>query len=115
MSTRSGEYVTLRQLRRRKSATMPAASSTCCASRIRHLDFDLDLAKSQTNENPVYYVQYAHARICSVLAQWDGDPAELAETDLSPLTIRANWRCANKLAEFRERHRERGARTAHRT
>ena len=39
----------------------------------QHLDFDLDLAKSQSNDNPVYYVQYAHARICSVLDQWDGD------------------------------------------
>lgn len=36
----------------------------------QHLDFDLDLAKSQSNDNPVYYVQYAHARICSVLGQW---------------------------------------------
>ena len=35
----------------------------------QHMDFDLDLAKSQTNENPVYYVQYAHARVCSVLRQ----------------------------------------------
>ena len=46
----------------------------------QHLDFDLDLARSQSNENPVYYVQYAHARVCSVLEQWDGEPAELAET-----------------------------------
>jgi hypothetical protein len=39
----------------------------------------------KNNDNPVYYVQYAHARICSVLAAWGGDASELGETDLSPL------------------------------
>jgi arginyl-tRNA synthetase len=39
------------------------------------MDFDLDLAKSKTNENPVFYIQYAHARICSVLAKADGNQA----------------------------------------
>jgi len=51
----------------------------------QHLDFDLDLAKSQSNENPVYYVQYAHARVCSVLEQWGGDPAELTGADVAAL------------------------------
>jgi arginyl-tRNA synthetase len=48
--------------------------------------FDIDLALAKNNENPVYYVQYAHARICSVLAAWGGDETELKFADLSPLT-----------------------------
>ncbi|MCG2585474.1 arginine--tRNA ligase [Massilia sp. TS11] len=48
--------------------------------------FDVDVALKTNDENPVYYVQYAHARICSVLAQWGGDEASLATADLSPLT-----------------------------
>jgi arginyl-tRNA synthetase len=47
--------------------------------------FDIDLALAQSNDNPVYYVQYAHARICSVLAAWGGDVASLAAVDLAPL------------------------------
>ena len=47
--------------------------------------FDIDLALAQNNDNPVYYVQYAHARICSVLAAWGGDAAVLAQAELSPL------------------------------
>lgn len=68
MSKRSGQYITLRDLMQEvgKDAArfffvMRAADS--------HLDFDLDLAKSQSSDNPVYYVQYAHARICSILRQ----------------------------------------------
>jgi arginyl-tRNA synthetase len=47
--------------------------------------FDVDLAVQKNNDNPVYYVQYAHARICSVLASWGGDVASLATVDLSAL------------------------------
>jgi arginyl-tRNA synthetase len=68
MSTRSGEFVTLRTLRQevgRDAARFFYVMRTCDA----HLDFDLDLAKSQSIDNPVYYVQYAHARICSVFHQ----------------------------------------------
>ncbi|WP_089728944.1 arginine--tRNA ligase [Candidatus Thiosymbion oneisti] len=68
MSTRSGEFVTLRQLR--KEVGRDAARFFYIMRRCeQHLDFDLDLAKSQSADNPVYYVQYAHARICSVLRQ----------------------------------------------
>jgi len=49
------------------------------------LDFDMTLATSESNDNPVYYVQYAHARICSVLNQWGGRESELAAADLAPL------------------------------
>lgn len=68
MSTRSGEFVTLRQLR--KDVGRDAARFFYVMRRCeQHLDFDLDLAKSESSDNPVYYVQYAHARVCSVLRQ----------------------------------------------
>ncbi|MFL9924181.1 arginine--tRNA ligase [Herbaspirillum lusitanum] len=63
--------------------------------------FDVDLALARSDENPVYYVQYAHARICSVLNQWGGDEAELlAVTDLSPLTAPREASLLAKLAEY---------------
>ncbi len=72
----------------------------------QHLDFDLDLAKSQTNENPVYYIQYAHARVCSVINQWldthAGDPATLAEANLALLVNPRELAIANKLVEFKD-------------
>ena len=70
MSTRSGEFVTLRQLR--KEVGSDAARFFYVMRKCeQHLDFDLDLAKSKSNENPMYYIQYAHARVCSVLRQLD--------------------------------------------
>jgi arginyl-tRNA synthetase len=66
MSTRSGQFITLRELREEVS-TDAARFFYVMRSHDQHLDFDLDLAKSRSNENPVYYIQYAHARICSVL------------------------------------------------
>lgn len=65
MSTRSGEFVTLRQLRE-EVGNDAARFFYVMRSHEQHLDFDLDLAKSHSNENPVYYIQYAHARICSL-------------------------------------------------
>jgi len=84
ISKRAGSYVTLRYL---------IDEVGCDATRFflaaRHPDtqlvFDIDLAKSQSNENPVYYIQYAHARIHSVLAQWGGAAGALAQADLSAL------------------------------
>ncbi len=75
MSTRSGSFVTLRELRNEvgKDAARFFYVMRKCE---QHMDFDLELAKSQSNDNPVYYVQYAHARICSVMRQ-------LAERKLS--------------------------------
>ncbi len=68
MSTRSGEFVTLRELR--KEVGRDAARFFYVMRRCeQHMDFDLDLAKSQSADNPVYYVQYAHARVASVLRQ----------------------------------------------
>ncbi|MFZ2628051.1 MAG: arginine--tRNA ligase [Rugosibacter sp.] len=102
MSTRSGEYVTLRELR------AEVGNDACRFFYMlrkcdQALDFDLDLAKSQSNDNPVYYVQYAHARICSVLAQWEGgDVASLASADLTPLTHERETALCQRLAEFPE-------------
>ncbi|MDA8364191.1 MAG: arginine--tRNA ligase [Gammaproteobacteria bacterium] len=66
MSTRSGEFVTLRELRR-EVGNDAARFFYILRKCEQHMDFDLDLAKSRSNDNPVYYLQYAHARICSVL------------------------------------------------
>ena len=68
MSTRSGEFVTLRELRH-EVGNDAARFFYVMRKAEQHMDFDLDLAKSQSNDNPVYYVQYAHARICSVSRQ----------------------------------------------
>jgi arginyl-tRNA synthetase len=68
----------------------------------QHLDFDLDLAKSQSLDNPVYYLQYAHARICSVLANWGGDPAALAAADLTHLREEQEIALARRLGEYPE-------------
>lgn len=68
MSTRSGSFVTLRELREEvgdDAARFFYVMRKCD----QHMDFDLELAKSQTNDNPVYYIQYAHARICKVFSQ----------------------------------------------
>lgn len=68
MSTRSGDFVTLRELRDEVGCDAARFFYVLRKSE-QHMDFDLDLAKSQSNENPVYYVQYAHARILSVFRQ----------------------------------------------
>ncbi len=68
MSTRGGEFVTLRELRN-EVGNDAARFFYVLRKPEQHMDFDLELAKSQSNDNPVYYVQYAHARICSVFRQ----------------------------------------------
>ena len=85
ISKRAGSYVTVRDLidevgrdAVRYFFLMRKADS--------QLIFDIDLARSQSEDNPVYYVQYAHARICSVLGKWEGDVASLAGVSLAPLT-----------------------------
>lgn len=84
MSTRSGEFVTLRELRNEVGNDATRFFYVLRKSD-QHLDFDMDLAKSQSNENPVYYLQYAHARICSVLQQWQGDVAALRQAEVDVL------------------------------
>jgi arginyl-tRNA synthetase len=84
ISKRAGSYVTLRDLIDEvgRDATryffVMRKSDT-------HLVFDIDLAREQTENNPVYYIQYAHARVCRVLEQWGGDVKSLLDADLSPL------------------------------
>jgi len=99
MSTRSGQFVTLRELRHEVGNDACRFFYVLRKSE-QHLDFDLDLAKSQSNENPVYYIQYAHARICRVLAAWDGHRADLAQADLSLLTEPQAMAVLERLAEF---------------
>ncbi len=99
MSTRAGEYVTLRQVREE------VGNDACrffylLRKQDQALDFDLELAKSQSTDNPVYYVQYAHARICSVVQQWGGDETGLAGADLAPLGHEREFALCARLNEF---------------
>lgn len=101
MSTRSGEFVTLRSLRE------DVGNDACRFFYVlrksdQHLDFDLDLAKSQSNENPVYYIQYAHARVCSVLQQWGGVAADLANADCGCLSHERELALCARLAAYPE-------------
>ncbi len=84
ISKRAGSYVTLRDL---IEWTSKDAVRFFLLSRKPDTEytFDVDLAVAKNNDNPVYYVQYAHARICSVLAAWGGDAATLKDVDLTPL------------------------------
>ena len=99
MGKRSGDFVTLRELREEVGNDATRFFYVLRKSD-QHLDFDMELAKSRTNENPVYYIQYAHARVCSVYAQWGGDAAILTNADPSPLTSEAELELLQKLAEF---------------
>ena len=84
ISKRAGSYVTLRDL---IEWTSKDAVRFFLLSRKPDTEytFDVDLAIAKNNDNPVYYVQYAHARICSVINAWGGDEASLKDADLSPL------------------------------
>ena len=84
MSTRSGEFITLRELM--DEVTTEAARFFYINRKSdQHLDFDLDLAKEQSKDNPLYYIQYAHARICSVLKKSNSPNIELENIDLTLL------------------------------
>jgi len=93
MSTRSGSFVTLRELREEVGADA-ARFFYVMRKCEQHMDFDLDLAKSQSSDNPVYYIQYAHARICSVFRQ-------LNEQNLQH-DIESGFQNLNKLSESHE-------------
>ncbi|OIQ87481.1 arginine--tRNA ligase [mine drainage metagenome] len=101
MSTRSGEYVTLRELR--GEVGLDACRFFYMLRKPEQaLDFDLDLAKSQSNDNPVYYVQYAHARISSVLAQSGGESGQRRAADLALLAGERELALCAALAAFPE-------------
>lgn len=105
MSTRSGQFITLRELREEVS-TDAARFFYVMRSHEQHLDFDLDLAKSRTNENPVFYIQYAHARICSVfrnLEQMDERHNEaIGEVALDLLTEEHEVQLMRTISRFPE-------------
>lgn len=99
ISKRAGSYVTLRDL---------IDEVGCDATRYflaaRHPDsqlvFDIDLAKSKSNENPVYYIQYAHARISAVLAQWGGERKALLQADVGLLDSEYETALLQQLIDF---------------
>ncbi|MEG3641017.1 arginine--tRNA ligase [Magnetococcus sp. PR-3] len=104
MSKRAGTFVTLEEV---VNATSSDAVRFWFMSRGSgaSLDFDLDLAVAQSNDNPVYYVQYAHARICSLWekARNEGvtlDEGALSDVDLSTLTEEAEWDLIRKMDQF---------------
>lgn len=105
MSTRSGQFITLRELREEVGSDA-ARFFYVMRSHEQHLDFDLDLAKSRTNENPVYYIQYAHARICSVfrnLEQMDETHnLAIGEAALNLLTTPNEIRLLRALSQYPE-------------
>ncbi len=105
MSTRSGDFVTLRTLRE-EVGNDAARFFFVSRSNVQHLDFDLELAKSHSNDNPVYYIQYAHARVCSVLAKlepegYTWDRAE-GEANLARLTEAHESSLQRTLARYPE-------------
>jgi len=105
MSTRSGEFVTLREVM--DEVGVDAARYFFVMRRSdSHLDFDLDLAKSSTNENPVFYVQYAHARIHSIFREAKSRgvsiPEDLGEVDFSLLDSQEEISLVRKISLFPE-------------
>jgi len=104
MSKRTGQFITLEELvdevgldAARYFFIMRSADS--------HLDFDLDLARTQSNDNPVYYVQYAHARICSIyrqLAEQGRQLPQVESADMELLREEAELALARRLADFPE-------------
>lgn len=104
MSTRAGEFVTLRQLRE-EVGNDAARFFYVSRSYDQHLDFDLELAKAQSNDNPVYYVQYAHARVASLLKKMalEGFPLTPASrSDLRRLTETAEMELLVSLSRYPE-------------
>ena len=101
LSKRAGSYVTLRDLI--DEVGCDATRYFLAARRSdSQLVFDIDLARAQTNDNPVYYIQYAHARISSVLSQWAGDIAMIKTVDLTPLIAPNEAKLMQRLSEYPE-------------
>ena len=105
MSTRSGQFVTLKELRE-EIGKDAARFFYILRGADQHMDFDLELAKSKSNDNPVYYVQYAHARVCSVFNQltergltWDKTQGE---SNLNKLTEEHEQALLTSLAKYSE-------------
>jgi arginyl-tRNA synthetase len=105
MSTRSGQFITLKELQDEVGKDATRFFYIMRKSE-QHLDFDMELAKSQSNDNPVYYIQYAHARICSVFRQMPEKGftynQEEALSDLSVLTETHEIKLLSTLARYPE-------------
>nr|WP_315210174.1 arginine--tRNA ligase [uncultured Albidiferax sp.] len=101
ISKRAGSYVTLRDV---IDWTSKDAVRFFLLSRKPDTEytFDIDLARSQNNDNPVYYVQYAHARICKMLRDWGGDQSQLQGVDLSSLLVPQAQTLMLQLAKYPE-------------
>ena len=99
MSTRSGSFITLEELR--EEVGNDAARFFYILSKSgQHMNFDLDLAKSKSNENPVFYIQYAHARICSVLKQ--AKSPSMVDIDLSVLNNESEALLIKELNRYKD-------------
>ncbi len=101
ISKRAGSYVTLRDLIDwvgRDAVRFFLVSRKADSEFV----FDVDLARKHSDENPVYYVQYAHARVCSVFAQWGGGPASLSSADFAQLRNERETALTRRLAEYPE-------------
>jgi arginyl-tRNA synthetase len=101
ISKRAGAYVTLRDLIDwvgRDAVRFFLVSRRADSEFV----FDVDLARSRSEENPVYYVQYAHARVCSVFEQWGGDPASLVAADTGALDSAQELALIGRLMAYRE-------------
>lgn len=104
MSTRSGEFVTLAEVVSEVGADA-ARYFFLMRSADSHLDFDLELAKKETPENPVFYIQYAHARICNIFVTAEREGVSLpawSEIDLSPLVEEEELTLIQKILAFPE-------------
>src|SRR5262245_8392233 len=101
ISKRAGSYVTVRDL-----IDWVGRDAVRFFLALRKADsdfvFDVDLARARSEENPVYYVQYAHARVCSLLNQWGGDAGELARADTSSLLAGHETALLGRLMEYPE-------------
>lgn len=101
MTTRGGSYVTLRELRE-EVGNDAARFFFVSRSYDQHLDFDLDLAKAESNDNPVYYVQYAHARVASMLDRLEGGRPDGGEVDFDLLSTDAERDLMRLLGRYPE-------------
>ena len=101
MTTRGAEYVTLRELRD-EVGNDAARFFYVTRSNDQHLEFDLELAKAQTSDNPVYYVQYGHARVASMLARLEGGPPVPGTADLGRLSNEAELALIRLLCRYPE-------------
>lgn len=104
MSTRAGEFVSLRELVNEVGAD--AARFFFLVRKVEsHLDFDLELAKKKSDDNPVFYLQYAHARICSILKyaeRGSGDASDLMGADLALIQAQEEQDLIKKMVEYPE-------------